>query len=91
MDESIGILTGIISLAILITFFVMASRLLSIKNSLKTLLDLEYRKPENRIEVTCEQCKEVYSVSILRKGELIKCKKCKQTKCSLKPIFCKSI
>jgi hypothetical protein len=79
MGESMGLLTGIISLVILITFFVMASRLLSIKNSLKTLLDLELRKPENRIEVTCEQCKEVYSVSILRKGELIKCKKCKQT------------
>jgi len=60
MDESIGILTGIISLAILITFFVMGIPPVIYQNSLKTLLDLEYRKPENRIEVTCEQCKEVY-------------------------------
>jgi|BarGraNGADG00312_2_1021985.scaffolds.fasta_scaffold01224_7 hypothetical protein len=72
-----GFIVSVISLIIIITFFVMASRLLSIKNTLKTLLDLELRKPENRVNITCENCPEVYSVSILRKGELINCPKCK--------------
>jgi len=72
-----GFIVSAISLIIIITFFVMASRLLSIKNTLKTLLDLELRKPENRVNITCENCPEVYSVSILRKGELINCPKCK--------------
>jgi hypothetical protein len=72
-----GLIVSVISLIIIITFFVMASRLLSIKNTLKTLLDLELRKPENRVNITCENCPEVYSVSILRKGELINCPKCK--------------
>ena len=63
-----GFIVSVISLIIIITFFVMASRLLSIKNTLKTLLDLELRKPENRVNITCENCPEVYSLSILRKG-----------------------
>jgi len=72
-----GFIVSVISLIIIITFFVMASRLLSIKNTLKTLLDLELRKPENRVNITCENCPEIYSISILRKGELINCPKCK--------------
>jgi Zn finger protein HypA/HybF involved in hydrogenase expression len=78
MYESTGFLTAIIGILVLITFFVMASRLLSIKTTLKTLLDLELKKPENRIHITCEKCQEVYSVSLIRKGELIKCPKCKE-------------
>ena len=83
MGDSIGyglagmsFILSVISLIIIITFFVMASRLLSIKNTL-TLLDLELIKPENRVNITCEQCPEIYSISILRKGELINCPKCK--------------
>jgi hypothetical protein len=72
-----GLIMSGISLIIIITFFVMASRLQSIKNTLKILLDLELRKPENRVNINCEQCPEIYSVSILRKGELINCPKCK--------------
>jgi hypothetical protein len=79
MFESAGILAFVISFIVLITFFVMAARLLSIKNSLKTLLDLELKKPENRLIINCEKCHEDYSVSLLRKGELIKCPKCKET------------
>jgi Zn finger protein HypA/HybF involved in hydrogenase expression len=78
MGESIGFIATVISLIIIITFFVMASRLLSIKNTLKTILDLELRKPENRVNCTCAKCQEIYSVSILRKGELVKCPKCKE-------------
>ena len=72
-----GLIMSGISLIIIITFFVMASRLQSIKNTLKILLDLELRKPENRVNITCENCPEIYSISILRKGELINCPKCK--------------
>lgn len=79
MFETAGFLTIVISLVVLITFFVMASRLGSIKDYLKTLVDIELKKPENKIHITCEKCNEVYTVSLLRKGELINCPKCKET------------
>jgi hypothetical protein len=73
-----GFIVSAISLIIIITFFVMASRLLSIKNTLKKLLDLELIKPENQVNCTCEKCQEVYGVSKLWKGKLVKCPKCKE-------------
>ena len=74
----ISIVVFLISLIIIITFFIMASRLKSIKETLANILKLELRKPENRIDITCAKCKEVYSVSALRKGERVKCKKCNE-------------
>ena len=73
-----GFIVSVISLIIIITFFVMASRLLSIKNTLKKLLDLELIKPENQVNCTCDKCHEVHSVSKLLKGKLVNCPKCKE-------------
>jgi len=76
MFETTGIVAIIISIIVIILFY---SRLGSIKDSLNTLVNLEVNKPENKIHITCEKCKEVYSVSPLRRGELINCPKCKET------------
>ena len=75
----IGLLGILLSIIVLITFFVMSSRLGSIKETLKTLLNLELQNPVNRIIVECSKCKEKYSVSVLRKNELVNCPKCKES------------
>jgi len=76
MSDTTGFVTIIISIIVIILFY---SRLGSIKDSLNTLVDLEVNKPGNQIQITCEKCKEVYSVSPLKRGELINCPKCKET------------
>lgn len=78
MGESTGLFAIALGIAIIVTFFVIASRLGSIKDILKTLLDLELKKPENRITISCEKCKENFTVSKLRKGELVSCPNCKE-------------
>jgi uncharacterized paraquat-inducible protein A len=58
--------------------FYILSRLTSIKETFAAFLELEQRKPENRINLTCGKCKEIFSVSALKNGELVDCPKCKE-------------
>jgi hypothetical protein len=83
MNESIEILNAvsivafILSIAILITFFVIAARLRAIKNSTEILAELEMAKPENQKKVECK-CGKTYSASKLKKGKFT-CPHCKET------------
>jgi hypothetical protein len=59
---------AIISIIMIITFFIMASRLKKIENILDVLMQLELKKPENKRQIKCETCGKEYSISILKKG-----------------------
>lgn len=72
----IEVLTFIIGTIVLITFFVMAARLGAIKKYLKNLHDLEFRKPENQIKITCKKCSTEFTCSVLRRGYESDCPKC---------------
>lgn len=75
----VSLITVFIGLLVLITFFVMASRLLAIKNTLKSLLDLEIMKPTNKFIVKCKKCSKEYPVSNLKKGQYTTCPECEET------------
>jgi|AntAceMinimDraft_16_1070373.scaffolds.fasta_scaffold62286_3 Zn finger protein HypA/HybF involved in hydrogenase expression len=72
-----GLIVGvIISLIILITFFVMANRLRKILNILVFFRDIELRKPENWFQMKCEKCGKEFRVSKALKGT-INCPHCR--------------
>jgi predicted Zn-ribbon and HTH transcriptional regulator len=71
-----GILTVILSLIILITFFVISYRLGRIADYLRTLVRYEERKPENQKQIKCEKCGKEFIVGVLLKGNY-KCPECK--------------
>jgi hypothetical protein len=68
--------TGIISLIVIITFFVMAFRLRKIKEYLASLYALEELKPENQKQVKCDKCGKEYSVIKVKTGFMF-CAECK--------------
>jgi len=70
------ILAGLIGLAALITFFVMAFKLSKILNILEFFRDIELRKPENWTQMKCEKCGHEFRISKAAKGH-INCPKCK--------------
>jgi predicted Zn-ribbon and HTH transcriptional regulator len=74
--DNFTILAGLISLIIIVTFFVMASRLKRIMDAIEGLAELEFKKPENRKPVKCPKCENEFTVSIMKKGT-INCPKCK--------------
>jgi protein-arginine kinase activator protein McsA len=73
---TIGILGFILSVLMIITFFVMASRLKKIENILDVLMQLELKKPENKKQIRCEKCGKEYSVSTMKRG-YFNCAECK--------------
>jgi hypothetical protein len=77
-DSSFGLLffTGIISIIVLITFFVMAFRLGKVKDYLAALYALEELKPENQKQVKCDKCGKEYSVFKPKAGFMF-CAECK--------------
>jgi Zn finger protein HypA/HybF involved in hydrogenase expression len=74
--DNFSLLAGIISIIILVTFFVMAARLRRIMDAIESLAELEFKKPENRKTIKCEKCENEFTVSIAKKGT-INCPKCK--------------
>lgn len=74
--DNVTLLAGIISIIVLITFFVMSSRLKRIMDAIEGLAELEFKKPENRKIIKCEKCENEFTVSIVKKGT-INCPKCK--------------
>jgi hypothetical protein len=72
-----GIFLGILSIIIIITFFVMAFRLGKIRDAVESLSIIESLKPENQKAVKCEKCGKEFEVSIVNKGQLIECLECK--------------
>jgi DNA-directed RNA polymerase subunit RPC12/RpoP len=78
MDDVILLVAGIISIIMIITFFIMASRLKSIESLLDTLTQLELKKPENKKTVKCGNCGKEFFISILKKGSYT-CPDCKNT------------
>ena len=71
-------LTAILSLILIITFFVMASRLKRIMEAIEGLAQLEFRKPENRKSITCTNCAKEFDISIAKKEGTINCPHCKR-------------
>jgi hypothetical protein len=74
--DNFTILAGLITLIIIVTFILMASRLKRIMVSIEGLADLEFKKPENRKSVKCGKCENEFTVSIVKKGT-INCPKCR--------------
>lgn len=75
-EEIIVIVSVILSLILLITFFVMAHRLKRIINVLVFFQRIENRKPENWIQIHCKNCHHEFKVSKGGKDKVI-CPKCK--------------
>jgi hypothetical protein len=73
-----AVITGILSLILVITFFVMAYRLGKIKYFLEALYLFEERKPENRRLVKCDKCGKEHSLPANISG-FIFCKECKHS------------
>jgi Zn finger protein HypA/HybF involved in hydrogenase expression len=74
--DNVTLLAGIISIIIIITFFVMAYRLKRIMDAIEGLAELEFKKTENRKTIKCEKCENEFTVSIVKKGT-INCPKCR--------------
>lgn len=71
-------LVGILSLILVITFFVMAYRLKRIMVAIEELTKLEISKPESHETIKCEKCGKDFDISITKnKEELIDCPHCK--------------
>lgn len=74
--DNVTLLGAILGIIILITFFVMSSRLKRIMDAIEGLAALEFKKPENRKPMKCTKCENEFTVSIAKKGT-INCPKCK--------------
>jgi hypothetical protein len=75
MNAMIGFVTAILNVIMIITFFIMASRLKKIESNLDVMRQLELNKPENKKQVKCEKCGKEFSLSILKKG-VFECNGC---------------
>ena len=75
-EEIIVIISGILGLILIITFFVMANRLKRIMRVLVFFQRLENRKPENWTQIHCKNCHHEFRVSKGGKDKVI-CPKCK--------------
>jgi len=75
-EEFILILSGILGLIVLITFFVMSHRLRRIIRLLEFFQRLENRKPENWNQIKCKNCHHEFRVSKGSK-ERVLCPRCK--------------
>jgi len=70
------ILAGLLSLVLIVTFFVMANRLGKIKDILEFFQEIELRKPENWTTMKCEKCGKDIRISKAMKGT-VNCPECK--------------
>jgi hypothetical protein len=70
------ILTWILALTLIITFFVMAYRLRRIMIAVTDLRDLELKKPGNTEKRQCWNCDKAYSISILEIDKTTICPHC---------------
>jgi len=68
---------GILSIIIIITFFVMSYRLGKIKEGIEKLYKLESMKPDSMVKVKCDKCNKEFTSSIINKGKLVECPECK--------------
>jgi len=75
MNESVGFIVSVISLIMVITFFVMAFRLKKIQHYLQFFYEIESNKPENQKKVKCDKCEKEFTVSIAKKG-IFNCPHC---------------
>jgi hypothetical protein len=71
------LVVGIISLIMIITFFVIAARLKNIYFILDFFYKLESGKPENQKLIKCEKCGKEFHISIAKKG-VMNCPHCRQ-------------
>lgn len=71
------LLAVLLSVIVLITFFVMSARLKRIMIAIESLSDLELRKPGNMKAVKCEKCEKEFPVSIVSREATLICPHCK--------------
>lgn len=78
MGSLINLILGVISIIMIITFFVMAARLKKIENILDILKQIELKKPENQRQLKCKKCGKEFFVGVLKHG-IVSCPDCKTT------------
>jgi hypothetical protein len=76
MESLFSVILTIVSITMIITFFIMASRLKKIENILDMLIKIEMKKPVNRAPVICSKCQTEYTVSVLNKDNFVPCPSC---------------
>jgi predicted Zn-ribbon and HTH transcriptional regulator len=74
--EPIQILAAILIIAMIIAFFIMASKLSKITNILEVYSEVEFKKPEYQKMVKCEKCGKEFSITVIQKGS-VNCPECK--------------
>lgn len=73
----IDFLDLVLLIVIIITFFVMSSRIKSIDKNISFMSKILSNKPDNRIKVTCAKCGKEIDTSIANKGTF-NCPYCKE-------------
>jgi predicted Zn-ribbon and HTH transcriptional regulator len=76
LESSGSLLVAIIGIAMIIVFFVMASKLSKILDILEFFRDIELKNPENWSQIKCEKCGKEFRVSKALKGT-VNCPECK--------------
>jgi len=75
-EEIAVIVSAILGLVLLITFFVISHRLIRIVRLLEFFQRLENHKPENLVQIHCKNCHHEFRVSKGSKDKVL-CPKCK--------------
>ena len=75
-SSDVGIVSGIIGIILVITFFVMASKLSKIIGILEFFRDIALKDPENWTTIKCEKCEKEFRVSKALKNT-VNCPHCK--------------
>ena len=76
LGSPITLLAAIISIAMIVVFFMMYGKLKIMSDILEAYSEVEFKKPEYQKTVKCEKCEHEFSVSIVKKGS-INCPNCK--------------
>jgi hypothetical protein len=78
LTSNFSLIAGILSIAMIIAFFIMASRLGNILKILEFFRDIELKKPEHWFTFQCENCKKDIKTNTFNKGGTINCPECKR-------------
>lgn len=75
--STIGVIGALIGIALIITVFVISSRLGSILKILEFFRDIELKNPEHWVTFKCDKCGKDIKTSVINKGRMINCPECK--------------
>lgn len=76
-ESNFSLITVILAIAMIITFFVMASKLGSILKILEFFRDIELKNPEHWFIFKCDKCGKDIKTSVINKGRQMNCPECK--------------